>query len=152
MSHCGCMRTRPYLLGVLVCVLLLGSAAGGCSDPENASSVVPPAPYATIDVETAYENLSADPEAQLVDVREPEEWESTGVPLRALLIPLGQIEERAPAELAKDKPVYVICRTGNRSRTASESLVRLGFVEVYNIEGGIRAWLDAGLPVEAYQP
>ena len=61
-------------------------------------------------------------------------------------------KSRAPAELAADRPVYVICRSGNRSRTASETLIRLGYSEVYNVEGGINAWLDAGLPVVPYQP
>jgi rhodanese-related sulfurtransferase len=46
----------------------------------------------------------------------------------------------------------VICRTGNRSQTASEILVGLGYKQVYNVDGGITAWLDAGLPVEAYTP
>lgn len=108
--------------------------------------------YTTVDVQTAYEQLSTDEEAQLVDVREPVEWESTGVPSEAFLIPLGDIGRRAPAELAKDKPVYVICRSGNRSRAASETLIGLGYTEVYNVEGGILAWIEAGLPVEPYRP
>jgi rhodanese-related sulfurtransferase len=106
--------------------------------------------YETIDVLTAYEQLSTSPEAQLVDVREPVECAETGVPKGALLIPLGEIEQRAPAELAKDEPVYVICKSGNRSRTASEILVRLGYIEVYNVDGGIIAWLQAGLLVDIY--
>jgi rhodanese-related sulfurtransferase len=89
---------------------------------------------------------------QLADVREPSEWAATGVPPGAILIPLGQIEQRAPAELAKNRPVYVICNSGNRSRTAAEILARLGFSEVYNVDGGIKARLAAGLPVEAYKP
>ena len=46
----------------------------------------------------------------------------------------------------------MICRTGNRSQTASEILVGLGFTQVYNVDGGITAWVDSGLPVEAYTP
>ncbi len=75
-----------------------------------------------------------------------------GRPPGAVLIPLGEVEARAPAELAADKPVYVICNSGNRSRTASDTLIRLGFTEVYNVDGGIQAWLKAGLPVETYEP
>jgi rhodanese-related sulfurtransferase len=46
----------------------------------------------------------------------------------------------------------VICRSGNRSRTGSDILVGLGYTQVYNVDGGITAWLDAGLPVETYTP
>ena len=85
-------------------------------------------------------------------MREPDEWAETGVPEGAVLIPLADVESRAAAELAADKPVYVICRSGNRSQTASETLVGLGYTQVYNVDGGVTAWLDAGLPVEAYAP
>ena len=83
-----------------------------------------------------------------MDVREPEEWAETGVPEGAVLIPLGDLEAQAAGGAAADQPVYVICRTGNRSQTGSDILVGLGFTEVYNVDGGITAWVDAGLPVE----
>ena len=56
-------------------------------------------PPGRVDVAQAYEKLSADKLAQIIDVREPSEWAETGVPPRALLIPLGQIEQR-PADVA----------------------------------------------------
>ncbi len=65
---------------------------------------------------------------------------------------MGEVETRAPVELAAERAVYVICNSGNRSRTASDTLIRLGFTEVYNVDGGIQARLKAGLPVETYQP
>jgi phage shock protein E len=119
---------------------------------EATSTAGRPATYTTVDVLTTFDALKADAGAQLVDVREPEEWTATGVPPGALLIPPGEIEARASAELAPDRPVYVICRSGNRSRTASETLIKLGYTEVYNVEGGIQAWLNAGLPVVPYGP
>ncbi len=73
------------------------------------------------------------------------------MPEGAALIPLGDLESRA-AELAADSPIYVICRSGNRSRTASDILIGLGFAQVYNVDGGVTAWLEAGLPMEPYQP
>jgi len=159
---------RAWLLTVVpmfVFLLLVATACGSGEEPSASSSssttlageavtsttVASQAGYITVDVQTAYDQLSANTDAQLVDVREPDEWESTGVPPGALLIPLGEIEQRAPADVAKDRPVYVICRTGNRSRTASEALIGLGYTEVYNVDGGITAWIDAGLPVEPYQ-
>ena len=108
--------------------------------------------YETVDVQTAYDQLSQNPEAQLVDVREPAEWADTGVPQGALFIPVGEIEQRALAELAMDKPVYVICKSGKRSQTAAEILIGLGYSEVYNVDGGITAWIQAGLLLERYPP
>jgi rhodanese-related sulfurtransferase len=104
-----------------------------------------------VNVQTAYDKTGTDKEAQLLDVREPGEWVATGVPRGAVLIPLGQVERRAPAELKPDRAVYVLCNSGNRSRKAADILVRLGFTEVYNISGGIQAWLHAGLPVNAHK-
>jgi rhodanese-related sulfurtransferase len=152
------MRTRllPPILAVVILTLALTGA--GCSSQETASSTGTDAPagegaaWVTVDVQTASDALSADAEAQIVDVREPEEWAETGVPEGAVLIPLGELESRAASELTADSPVYVICRSGNRSQTGSDILVGLGFPEVYNVDGGITAWLAAGLPVEAYQP
>jgi rhodanese-related sulfurtransferase len=103
----------------------------------------------TVGVAEAFDRLSiADNGAQIVDVREPDEWAATGVPVGAVLISLGDLEEKAPSELAKDKPVHVICKSGNRSRTGSQILIDLGYPEVYNVDGGIQAWLAAGLPVQ----
>ncbi len=160
------MRTRWFLLGTLAAILLLGLAACDGSDKDNpapaptatsaevasAQNPANPATYVTLSVRAAYEQFSASEDAQFVDVREPDEWAATGVPAGARLISLGQFEQRAPAELAKDKPVYVICNSGNRSRVAAEALIRLGYSRVYNVDGGIQAWLKAGLPVEPYKP
>jgi rhodanese-related sulfurtransferase len=152
------MRARFLLPVLAVVILTLALAAAGCASQENGSSSGTEAPggegssWVTVDVQTADEALSSNGEAQIVDVREPEEWAETGVPQGAALIPLGDLESRAAAELAADAPVYVICRSGNRSQTGSDILVGLGFSEVYNVDGGITAWLSAGLPVETYQP
>jgi rhodanese-related sulfurtransferase len=107
-------------------------------------------PPGRVDVGQAYEKLSADKLALIIDVREPSEWAETGVPPRALLIPLGQIDRRA-AEIAKGRSVYTICRSGNRSLTAAKKLAKLGYTDVKSIDGGVRAWVAAGLPVKAYK-
>ena len=102
----------------------------------------------TVDVQEAHERLLADKRAQIVDVREPTEWAATGVPKKAKRIPLGQLSRRAPAELHKDRPTYVICNSGNRSRSGSKILIKLGYAQVYDVAGGMQAWLSAGLPVK----
>jgi phage shock protein E len=150
------MRPR-FLLPTLAAVLLVAAlAVAGCSNQQAASPAETGAPgeaggYTTVDVQTAHNALSSDG-AQIVDVREPEEWAETGVPVGSVLIPLGDLEARATAELQTDQPVYVICRSGNRSQTGSDILVGLGYTQVHNVGGGVTAWIEAGLPVETYTP
>jgi rhodanese-related sulfurtransferase len=159
------MRARSLLPVLAVVLLMLAFAAAGCAGEDTAAPSATGTPattapaagdegsgYVTVDVETAHQALTSDKDAQLVDVREPAEWAETGVPQGAALIPLGDLEARAADELAADSPVYVICRSGNRSRTGSDILVGLGFTEVYNVDGGVISWLDAGLPVDTYRP
>jgi rhodanese-related sulfurtransferase len=102
---------------------------------------------ATVDVKAAFEQLQADKQAQFVDVREPREWAATGVPKKAKRIPLGALSRRAPSELIKVRPVFVICNSGNRSRNGAKILMDLGYTQVFNVAGGMQAWLRAGLPV-----
>lgn len=146
------MRTRRCSTGLLVAglvVLALTIGQAGCGDSDGSASQ---GTYETVSVQALDEALRAGSGAQLVDVREPSEWAQTGVIAEAKLVSLGDLEKRAPDELAKDKPVYVICRSGNRSRAGAETLLGLGYQEVYSVDGGIMAWIDAGLPVVAYQP
>jgi rhodanese-related sulfurtransferase len=94
-----------------------------------------------IDVETLERHLAAG--APLIDVRQPDEYTELHVP-GSVLIPLGAVPERVD-EVPRDVPVYVICRTGNRSRTASAFLIEQG-IDATNVAGGTVAWLNAGKP------
>jgi rhodanese-related sulfurtransferase len=84
----------------------------------------------------------------LLDVREINEYEAGRLP-KAIHIPLSQLASRA-GELAKltARPIVAYCATGNRSRGAGAALARIGFKDIYNLDGGYRAWKDAGLPVD----
>lgn len=82
----------------------------------------------------------------LVDVREYAEF-AGGRVAGAKLLPLGELEKRN-AELDRSKPVYVMCRTGNRSAQAQKKLKVLGFENVTNVAGGFEAWKKADLPFE----
>jgi rhodanese-related sulfurtransferase len=84
--------------------------------------------------------------AVVVDVREYPEYAGGRVP-GAKLIPLGQISERS-TELDRQRPVYLVCRTGRRSAEAQRALCALGFENVVNVAGGMTAWQAAGYPVE----
>lgn len=86
--------------------------------------------------------------ALLLDVRETQEFVGGRLP-NAMHIPLSQLASRG-GELAKSagRPVVVYCNSGNRSRMAARALAQIGFTDICNLQGGYKAWKDAGLPVE----
>jgi rhodanese-related sulfurtransferase len=80
---------------------------------------------------------------QLIDVREPVEHAEAHVS-GARLIPLGRIEARC-SEIDRQRPVIVMCQAGKRGQAAAEKLLKLGFNDVRNLEGGMLAWKAAGM-------
>jgi hydroxyacylglutathione hydrolase len=82
--------------------------------------------------------------AFVVDVREPSEYVDGHVP-GAQLVPLGSLAARVD-ELPRDDRVYVICASGNRSRTAAATLAAAGR-DAISVSGGTRAWVASGGPV-----
>jgi rhodanese-related sulfurtransferase len=80
----------------------------------------------------------------LLDVREHSEWEAGHAP-GAQWIPLGELE-RARTEVPFNRLVMCICRSGARSARAAEALAAWGF-DAVNVDGGMKAWAEAGLPV-----
>ncbi|EXI91597.1 MAG: Inner membrane protein YgaP [Candidatus Accumulibacter sp. BA-94] len=86
--------------------------------------------------------------AQLVDVRDSNEYVA-GHLIDSRNIPSASLAERAgELEPFKDKPIILICQSGTRSQAACATLAKLGFARVHNLEGGIAAWSEAGLPLK----
>jgi len=77
----------------------------------------------------------------ILDVRQPWEYEEDHVP-GAKLIPLGDLKDSLD-ELDKGKPTLVYCAVGGRSRVAAQLMSGMGFKEVYNLAGGIKAYRGA---------
>lgn len=85
---------------------------------------------------------------QIVDVRQPDEFTgSLGRIAGATLIPLGELPARA-GELARDRPVVCVCRSGARSAQASVLLRKAGFSDVANLAGGMLRWRAEGCAIE----
>lgn len=78
--------------------------------------------------------------AQLIDVRTPEEFSMAKVP-GSTNIPLQDIDRVGESMLDKDRPVIVFCRSGQRSHMAMQILLSLSFEEVYNM-GPYQAWFQ----------
>ena len=88
-----------------------------------------------------YRSAISKDEVQLVDVRTEREYRSGHIP-KALNIDFFQRSafKDAFAKLDKNKPVYLYCRSGNRSLKAAKRIVKMGFKEVYDLKGGILSW------------
>lgn len=86
--------------------------------------------------------LSDSGDALLLDVREDDEWAAGHSP-NALHLPLGQLD---PAAVPAGTPVIAICRSGARSSRAAATLAAAG-IKVSNLNGGMKAWSAAGLPI-----
>ncbi|RFZ83526.1 rhodanese-like domain-containing protein [Mucilaginibacter terrenus] len=90
-----------------------------------------------ITVQELKEKIDNNEDFQLIDVREDFEYETSNI--GGKLIPLGGILIEAD-QVAKDKPVVIMCRSGKRSSVALHQLESQGFTNLYNLKGGILAW------------
>lgn len=95
-----------------------------------------------IDIETFAASCD---QGTVLDVREPVEYVEARVP-DAVPMPMGQVTSRM-GEIDKDRPVFVICASGQRSLVIAEVLQRAGY-DATSVAGGTIAWAQSGRPVE----
>jgi SulP family sulfate permease len=104
-------------------------------------------PLQHLDLEAFEDAIERDrDEAMLIDVREPGEY-AAGRPPGATLIPLRTIVEAAE-KLPRDRPIYLVSRSGRRSTRAMRLLLGMGFERVFNLKGGMLNWRARGRPIE----
>ena len=134
-------RRRPTaLFAALAAVVVLAGLGVALTRGADAA-------LTTVTVQDLFTAIGQEPAPTVLDVREPDEY-AAGHVEGALLMPLARTVEMAlAADLPKDEPLYVFCRTGNRSLQAAQALVAAGYEDVRNVDGGIVAWTAAGLPV-----
>lgn len=109
------------------------------------------AKYISMDID---ESIIKDQNIQIVDIRTPNEWQY-GVLKGAILVNLtdnnGNYNENFVKDIAKNidpnKKIAIICRSGNRSQTASEILVDNGYKDVINLSGGMLLAAKKGLNI-----
>ena len=119
------------MLPAVLTILLLFTGCGGTSMKENN--------YQQITQESAKEMMDTQ-EVLILDVREQHEYDGGHIP-GAVLLPVGTITKDTAAAVIDnlDTVVLVYCRSGNRSKTASQALVDLGYINIYEF-GGINTW------------
>ena len=110
-----------------------------------------------IDIDNAELDRLVKSGVPLVDIRLQSEWEETGIVSGSKLLTFFDEKGHADAigwlEKVKlfakpNQPVILICRSGNRTRAASQFLSQqAGYATVYNVKSGIKGWLGAGGPV-----
>jgi thioredoxin 1 len=102
----------------------------------------------SVDAPTFSKLIQSKNDAQIVDVRTPEEYNGGYITGAMNLDYNGQDFERQVASLDKSKTVLIYCLSGGRSGSAAKELRKKGFKEVIELQGGTMAWSRAGLPLE----
>lgn len=129
----------PYLLGAALFALVLG----GCAEP----------PYTNVD-NAKLKTLQAQG-VPVYDIRRPEEWRQTGVVEGSRTLtwmnksgqPNPEFLSRFTAEVGKNDPVVLICRTGSRTDKLARELAEQGYTQVYNVRHGITRWIGEDNPI-----
>jgi rhodanese-related sulfurtransferase len=141
----------PYLAAILFAFLII---APGIAAAEDIT-------YTDVSVSDA-KKMIEEGNAFILDVRTPDEFHAAHIE-GAALIPIASLKnppgepvlpsgdllanqlDKLPADY--DAKILVYCKTGSRSVNASKILVNAGYTNVYNMQSGIKAWIDAGYPV-----
>ncbi len=129
-----------------IALLFVGTLFGACQNTDsNAQSNTI---KETIPVDQFEKKLAATPNAQLVDVRTAEEF-ADGHLANAVNMNVNREDYKEMfGTLDKNKPVFLYCKAGSRSANAAGIMAKMGFREIYNLDGGIMKWDNAGKPIE----
>lgn len=127
---------RRFLALAFVLLLCLTGCNAGISK-ESATTVM--TGYKQISQDEAKEMMARDDGHIIVDVRRQDEYDAGHIP-GAILIPNESIDKERPKELPDlDQIILVYCRSGRRSKEASEKLAKMGYTNIYEF-GGIITW------------
>jgi rhodanese-related sulfurtransferase len=98
-------------------------------------------------VDGLHERAQEDPQLQILDVREREEWEAGHIP-DSIHVPYHDLHEM-PDALDPSRPVAVLCASGQRAAVAASIVAKLGGDRVIHVvDGGVGTWERAGHPIE----
>ena len=121
------------ILPILLIMLFVLSGCSSVKEEQNKAG------YKQISQEEAKEMMGRDDGHVIVDVRRQDEYDAGHIP-GAILIPNESIGHGAPEALPDyDQVILIYCRSGNRSKQASEKLAAMGYTNIYEF-GGINTW------------
>ena len=129
------MKKALISLGVLVFATIIIS----CGKVQGETKIVSPEEMQTL--------LRLD-NVQLVDVRTPEEFKEGYINNAENIDFFSPTFSEDIKKLDKNKPILVYCRSGRRSAKCTKILLEAGFVEVYNLQGGILKWKQEGFKIK----
>jgi len=99
-----------------------------------------------ITIEDVHAMIERNVDVEILDVREESEWAAGHLP-RAKHMGKGVIERDIEASVARDRPIVLYCGGGYRSALAADSIQKMGYTNVSSMDGGFRAWNEAGFPI-----
>lgn len=98
-----------------------------------------------VSVQAFSEALKTTPNATIIDVRTPEEFQSGHLPDAVNFNVLAPEFQAQVSKLDKTQPVFVYCKVGGRSADAVAKMKGMGFTTIYDMKGGYMAWSSAGM-------
>ena len=131
-------KSGAIILGALLAVLLLGSAAAGSA---ALTSIGPDEAYELI------QRRGGDPDFLILDVRTPGEYEAGHIAGSVNIDFYGESFAAELDRLDRDRTYLIYCRSGNRSGRTLGAMKKLGFKDVYNMNGGFMQWQLMSYPV-----
>jgi len=147
---------------VIIMCIILAAGLSGCSDssqkPESAQTsqnavaqptAVQTGSFRSVSPQEAQQLINTRKDMILLDCRTPEELRNGSIEGFKLISFWAIMQNKI--DLPKDKPILLVCAVGGRSYAAGRVLSSHGYKEVYNLNGGIAAWKNAGLPLKYQQ-
>jgi phage shock protein E len=133
-------KSRIYLIAAILLIGVFSGCSNKASENTNeATNSSQKASFSNITPEQAKKRLDSEKDIILLDVRTKEEY-ATGHIKDSVLIPVDNLKEEAGKVLMDNEaPIFVYCRSGNRSVTAANILIEQGYKNVFNL-GGINNW------------
>ena len=123
----------------LICGVMALSACGAVDNDEITTIQAEAVTYISVSGKEAKQRMETEQDYIILDVRTQEEFDAGHIP-GAVLIPDYEIQQRAEKELTdKNQLILVYCRSGRRSKLASQALADMGYTNVVEF-GGINDW------------
>ena len=142
---------RHVLLWSAALMITLGACGGEqtSGDATTSEEAVVDVKLGTVTVTELKAITDQDADTWVMDVRSPEEYRAVhATVVKQLIVHTEMSQNRSALPADKDAPIYLICRSGRRSKIAGEEMITFGYTNVFNVLGGTTDWVKEGFPTE----